>query len=124
MYLKSRETPLLVIDGKNGPLQLGRQPLYRLNQLVRARLGLTGPSIADLVPMPDGMIMRPVPDSLLGLDVKGEGFLCKPEERQDGCAAAADWLADVKLVARDLFDGDAHALSLLDRYRHPVTAAK
>ena len=124
MYLKSRETPLLVIDGRNGPLQLGRQPLYRLNQLVRARLGLAGPSIADLVPMPDGMTLRPVPDSLLGLDAAGESFLCKPEERQGACAAAADWLADVKLVARDLFDGDAHALSLLDRYRHPVTAAK
>lgn len=124
MYLKSRETPLLVIDGKNGPLQLGRQPLYRLNELVRARLGLSGPSIADLVPMPDGMILRPVPDSLLGLDAAGEGFLCKPAERQGDCAAATDWLNDVKLVARDLFDGDAHALALLDRYRHPVTAAK
>lgn len=124
MYLKSRETPLLVIDGRNGPLKLGRQPLYRLNELVRARLGIAGPSIADLAPMPAGFTLRPVPDSLLGLDAAGDGFLCKPEEREGNCAVAADWLADVKLVARDLFDGDAHALSLLARYRHPITAAK
>lgn len=124
MYLKSRETPLLVIDGRNGPLKLGRQPLYRLNELVRMRLGIAGPSIADLAPPPDGFTLRPVPDSLLGLDAAGKSFLCKSEERAGNCAVAADWLSDVKVVARDLFDGDAHALSLLERYRHPVTAAK
>lgn len=123
MYLRSRETPLIVIDGENGPLQLGRQPLYRLNELVRARLGIPGPGIASLVPPPADLVLRPVPDSLLGLDENQLPFLCKPDERQGNCGVAADWLRDVKLIAHDLFDGDAHALSLLSRYRHPVTAA-
>ncbi len=123
MYLRSRETPLIVIDGQNGPLQLGRQPLYRLNELVRTRLGIPGPAIASLMPPPGALTLRPVPDTLLGLDENGAPFLCKPGERQGNCVAAADWLSDVKLIAHDLFDGDAHVLGLLPRYRHPVTAA-
>jgi hypothetical protein len=123
MYLRSRETPLIVIDGKNGPLQLGQQPLYRLNELVRTRLGLAGPTIASLVPPPGDLIVRPVPDSIIGLDEQRIPFLCKPDQLQGNCAVAADWLRDVKLIAHDLFDGDGHALSLLARYRHPVTAA-
>jgi hypothetical protein len=123
MYLKSRETPLLVIDGRNGPQAVGHQPLFRLNHLIRDRLQLDQPAIADLAPLPDGLNLRPVPDSLLGLDASGAPFLCKPEQRQGDCAAAADWLADVKLISRDLFDGEGHALSLLGAVRHPVTAA-
>lgn len=123
MYLKSRETPLIVIDGVNGPLQLGRQPLYRLNELVRTRLGLDAPSIASLLPPPDNMIVRPVPDSILGIDAMTGPFLCKPEQRDQACVVAAEWVADVKLVAHDIFDGDGHALALLGRYRHLVTAA-
>lgn len=123
MYLKSRETPLLVIDGQNGPLKVGRQPLFRLNALIRERLQLAQPAIADLVPLPDGLDLRPVPDSLLGLDDAGAPFLCQPEQRRGDCAVAADWLADVKLISRDIFDGDGHALPLLQADRHPVTAA-
>lgn len=123
MYLKSRETPLIVVDGTNGPLQLGRQPLYRLNELVRTRLGLDTPSIASLLPPPDNLVLRPVPDSILGIDAASGPFLCKPDQRDQACDVAAKWVADVKLIAHDIFDGDGHALTHLGRYRHPVTAA-
>jgi hypothetical protein len=123
MYLRSRETPLIVIDGRNGPVSVGRQPLYRLNGIIRDRLGLVRPAIADLLPQPDGLTLRPVPDTLLGLDQAGAPFLCKPAQRGGPCAVAADWLADVKLIARDLFDGQGHALSALEADRYPVSAA-
>ncbi|TDQ82186.1 phosphoglycerol transferase MdoB-like AlkP superfamily enzyme [Dongia mobilis] len=123
MYLRSRETPLIVIDGRNGPVAVGRQPLYRLNGLIRQRLHLTGPAIADLLPQPHGLTLRPVPDTLLGLDQAGTPFLCKPGESSGPCAIATDWLADVKLVAQDLFDGSGHALGALSAERYPVSAA-
>lgn len=123
MYLRSRETPLLVIDGSAGPLRLGRQPLYRLNALVQERLGIENTGIAALVPPPDGLTVRPVPDSVIGLDRSGAPFLCQPQQVDGICAAVDRWLADVKLVAHDIFDGDAHALALPPRPRHPATAA-
>ena len=122
MYARSRSTPLIVIDGENGPLNLGSVPLYRLNQLVVGRLGLNVPNIGALVPPPEDLTIRPVPDTVIGLDAARRPFLCKPAEVTGACGPVAAWLEDVKLVARDIFDGDGHALSLMERQQHPVTA--
>jgi hypothetical protein len=122
MYARSRTTPLIVIDGKKGPLKLGTQPLYRLNQLVLERLGLDVPNIGALVPPPENFIVRPVPDTIIGYDAASKPFLCNPGDKSGHCGPVQAWLEDVKLVARDIFDGDGHALALLQRHRHPVTA--
>ena len=122
MYARSRATPLLVIDGEKGPLRLGQMPLYRLNQLVLDRLGLDVPNIGALVPPPENLTIRPVPDTVIGFDGAQHPFLCKPQETGGVCGPVANWLEDVKLVARDIFDGDGHALALLAGNRHAVTA--
>lgn len=123
MYARSRSTPLIVIDGEKGPLKLGSQPLYRLNQLVLDRLGLDQPNIGALVPPPEHLTIRPVPDTVIGYDAKQQAFLCNPGEAGGDCNAVQHWLDDVKLVARDIFDGQGHALALLERHRHPVAAS-
>lgn len=123
MYARSRTTPLIVIDGEKGPLKLGTQPLYRLNQLVLDRLGIDTPSIGALVPSPEKLILRPVPDTIIGYDAAHAPFLCNPGDMRGDCATAAAWLEDVKLIARDIFDGAGHALNLLERHRHPVAAS-
>jgi hypothetical protein len=123
MYARSRTTPLIVIDGEKGPLKLGHQPLYRLNQLVLDRLGVDVPNIGALVPPPEHLTVRPVPDTVIGYDANQQAFLCNPGAGGSDCAAAQSWLDDVKLVARDIFDGQGHALALLERHRHPVAAS-
>lgn len=122
MYARSRATPLLVIDGERGPMKLGSLPLYRLNQLVVDRLGLDVPNIGALVPPPENITIRPVPDTVIGFDAAQQPFLCKPQEVAGACGPVAAWMDDVKLIARDIFDGDGHALALMERHRHPVTA--
>ncbi len=123
MYVRSRTTPLIVIDGEKGPLKLGSQPLYRLNQLVLDRLGLDVPNIGALVPPPKHLIIRPVPDTVIGYDEDAKSFLCNPGQVHGDCGTVRDWLDDVKLVARDIFDGKGYARGLLDRHRHPVAAS-
>ncbi len=123
MYARSRTTPLIVIDGENGPLKIGSQPLYRLNQLVLDRLGVDVPNIGALVPPPEHLTIRPVPDTIIGYDANAQAFLCNPGESGGDCSAVQRWLEDVKLVARDIFDGQGHALTLLERHRHPVAAS-
>jgi phosphoglycerol transferase MdoB-like AlkP superfamily enzyme len=123
MYARSRTTPLIVIDGTNGPLKVGSQPLYRLNQLVLDRLGLDIPNIGALVPPPEHLTIRPVPDTIIGYDAHAKAFLCNTGAGGGECDAVQHWLDDVKLVARDIFDGEGHALALLERHRHPVAAS-
>lgn len=123
MYARSRTTPLIVIDGERGPQKLGSQPLYRLNQIVLESLGLDLPNIGALVPPPEDLTIRPVPDTIIGYDARARAFLCNPGDKSADCGRVADWLDDVKLVARDIFDGEGHALNLLERHRHPVAAS-
>ncbi|WP_374655310.1 LTA synthase family protein [Dongia sp.] len=123
MYARSRSTPLIVIDGERGPLKLGTQPLYRLNQLVLKRLGLDVPNIGALVPPPEDLTIRPVPDTIIGYDAAAKPFLCNPGVTHGPCGPVQAWMEDVKLVARDIFDGQGHALALLERHRHPVAAS-
>ncbi len=122
MYARSRATPLIVIDGVNGPQRVGQMPLYLLNQLVVERLGIEQPNIGALVPPPKDLIVRPVPDTVIGFDAQHQPFLCKPAESDGECGRVSAWLEDVKLVARDIFDGDGHAMALMSRQRHAVTA--
>jgi hypothetical protein len=122
MYARSRATPLLVIDGTKGPLNLGSVPLYEINKLVVERLGLDVPNIGALVPPPKDMTIRPVPDTVIGFDAAHKPFLCNPQQTDGACGPVARWMEDVKLVARDIFDGQGHALALMARHRHPVTA--
>ncbi len=86
------------------------------------RLGLDVPNIGALVPPPEDLTIRPVPDTVIGLDAAQQPFLCKPQETDGACGPVAQWLDDVKLVARDIFDGEGHALALMEQHRHPVTA--
>jgi hypothetical protein len=122
MYARSRATPLLVIDGRNGPLRLGSLPLYRLNQLVLERLGIDVPNIGALLPPPSGITVRPVPDTTIAIDADGRAFLCQPPVAEDACGPVAAWLADVKLLAHDIFEGDGHALGMLSSRAGQMTA--
>lgn len=128
MYVRSRATPLIVIDGERGPLNLGKMPLYRLNQLVLDRLGVDVPNIGALVPTPGDLTIRPTPDTVIGLDGAKNPFLCNtqegnPQAAGGTCKSVAAWMADVKLIASDIFDGKGHALALMERHRHPVAAS-
>jgi len=123
MYVRSRATPLIVIDGERGPLNLGKMPLYQLNQLVLNRLGIDVPNIGALLPPPENLTIRPTPDTTIALDAAKNPFLCNPQVTRGACKSVAAWMDDVKLIARDIFDGKGHALALMERHRHPVAAS-
>jgi len=119
-YDLSAATPLLVIDGGNGPLQLGRIPMYRLPGLILRLLGEERASIFDLAAIPGAATPRPLPGVTLAYAGNAPAELCKDAAQSDLCRSAGAWLADVQLIERDLFAGKQHALKLLGR--HPATA--
>jgi phosphoglycerol transferase MdoB-like AlkP superfamily enzyme len=113
-YDFSAGTPLLVIDGRNGPLALGRFPMYRLPSLILSLLDEHDrANIFDLAPVPAVTLPRPLPDVTLAYDANMQTELCKTAEQSEQCRAASAWLADVLLIDEDIFAGEQHALKML-----------
>ncbi len=111
-YDFSTRTPLVVIDGRNGPLELGAVPMYELPHLIAGLLGLSKPSIFDLARPPAGLVPRPLQQ--LNIAYVGQTpEACRTADQSAACATADAWLRDVKLLGRDLFLGDQHAMKLL-----------
>lgn len=115
MYQLSAGTPLIVIDGRRGPLQLGRVPLFELPRLVLDLIGYDRLTMFDFATPPGDMMLRPLPGATLSF-IDGEiDMVCRRGSSAPDCRRAEAWLADVDLLARDLFTGEAHALAALAR---------
>lgn len=113
MYQTSVGTPLLVIDGRRGPLPLGRVPMFELPRLVLDLIGYDRMTMMDFATAPHDMLLRPLPGATLSF-VAGEiDRVCLAGATDPACERAAAWVADLDLLARDLFTGDAHALAAL-----------
>jgi phosphoglycerol transferase MdoB-like AlkP superfamily enzyme len=112
MFRDQYSTPLIVIDGRNGPVKLGSVPLYRIPSVVLALLGQPQPSVMDMSRMPRGMVVRPLPGMNVVLTPDGTVSACRGSPQDDAvCNAARDWLDAVSTVSADLFWGKQHVLS-------------
>jgi phosphoglycerol transferase MdoB-like AlkP superfamily enzyme len=114
-YDFSAGTPLLVIDGQKGPLDLGRIPMFQLPGVILRLLGEERTTIFDLAQVPSSIIPRPLPGVMMTYRGSVSEELCKQDTGSAACAEAANWLADILLIDHDLFAGRQHALQLLNR---------
>ena len=122
-YDFSSRTPLVVIDGRNGPLNLGTLPMYDLPRLVMRLLNLSGPTIFDLARPPAGIVPRPLPESNIAYQDGKIAEACRTPEQSPVCAQMAAWLKDVKIVDQDLFSGAQHVLRLMGLQASPPQAS-
>jgi len=98
-------TPLVVIDGRRGPLPLGDVPMYRLPALILHLLGLPGPDIIGLATPPEGLAVRPLP-GMFWAGGGGRQSVCREDQKEQGqCAVTDRWLQALITVSRDLFSG-------------------
>jgi phosphoglycerol transferase MdoB-like AlkP superfamily enzyme len=98
-------TPLIIIDGKNGPVKTGSLPLYKVPKLLLDLLNYNEPSIMDYVsPLPD-MRVRPLPGLHFNLLKEGKVDVCKEPPYSEACQKSARWLKEVLVVSNDLFIG-------------------
>ena len=114
MYTFSAATPLIVIDGRNGPLNVGTLPMYRVPRLVMDLIGEDGPTIFDLSSPPTHTAPRPLPGVLLDHRDAAADKLCVDQDTTADCQQMDAWLSDVLLISHDIFSGHEHALKLLD----------
>ncbi len=103
-------TPLVIIDGRRGPVAVGDLPMYRLPAMVLDLLGLDGGDVLRLATPPPGAVVRPLPGMYLaGGD--GRQMVCRKEtQEREECRAVDRWLQATVTVTRDLFSGRQFAL--------------
>lgn len=106
MFKSYVSTPMIIIDGKRGPVKFGNLPLYQTPKLVLDLLNFNEPSIMDYTAGLPDMRIRPLPGlhfNLLGKD--GAVDLCKEPPYSETCQSSARWLENVAIVSNDLFIG-------------------
>lgn len=108
-------TPMIIIDGKKGPLKIGSLPLYQMPKLLLDLLNDKEPSILDYShPLPE-MRVRPLPGLHFNVLKDGKIDVCKEPPFSGSCLTSARWLGDVTAVSNDLFVGQQFT-----RIKHPV----
>lgn len=114
MFRTMVSTPLILIDGRRGPVRLGDMPLYQLPAKLLELLGDPRPSIMALTAQPHGLPrIRPLPDMQLLVQGDGDGAqTCRGGQEPAACRAATDWLQAVETLRTDLFGGAQHALGV------------
>lgn len=112
MFLSYSETPLLIIDGKNGPVERKQLPMYRIPQLVTSLLGDKNYSMLDLTAMPNGMTLRPLPGITYVQNAKRgtAAITCVDGDVTGDCGVVNDWLSRTKMFTKDLFSGEQYLL--------------
>ncbi len=98
-------TPMIIIDGKKGPLKIGSLPLYQVPKLLLDLLNYNEPTILDYShPLPD-MRVRPLPGLHFNLLKGGKIDVCKEPPYSESCQTSTRWLNNVTAVSNDLFIG-------------------
>ena len=115
MFHRYTRTPLVVIDGDNGPVKLGEVPVYQLPRLVLDLLGDRRPSILRIGDPRELERIRPLPGLHLALDGEGGSVTCRDGsgEPPPGCSESGRVVEALKRLTFDIFNGRQHALSLL-----------
>ncbi|MDP1773964.1 MAG: LTA synthase family protein [Methylobacter sp.] len=105
MFKDYVSTPMLIIDGKRGPVKFGSLPLYQVPKLLLDLLNFNEPSIMDYTaPLPNQRV-RPLPGLHFNILADGAVELCKEPPYSEACQLSSRWLEDISVVSNDLFMG-------------------
>ena len=103
-------TPLIVIDGKRGPLALGDVPLYRIPALVISLLGMDENILFSATRNLDNQRIRPVYGMHVTSDNTHSVACTDANLAQAPCAGSTEWLQQVKVLISDIFTGNQYSL--------------
>lgn len=105
-------TPLVVIDGKQGPLKLGEVPMYQLSGIILDLLDDRRPSLLRLAATSPDAPVRPLPGMHFLVGGENPPVCRNGGDLPAGCQASARWLQAMIVLTSDLFGGFQHILSL------------
>ncbi len=115
MFHTYTRTPLIVIDGQNGPVKLGEVPMYQLPGIMLDLLGDHRPSILRMGGAGLLKRVRPLPGLHLVLNENGDAVTCRDnDESQDStCSVTSPVVDALERITFDIFNGRQYALKSL-----------
>lgn len=114
MFLTYVSTPLIVIDGRRGPVDLGHLPLYQLPGRILELLGINEPTIMSYAGGKSGAGVRPLWGVHFINREPGKVEMCTETEQSPTCEASTAWLDQILTVGVDIFQGKQHSLPVPD----------
>ncbi|MGD9297142.1 MAG: LTA synthase family protein [Chromatiales bacterium] len=116
MFRTLTRTPMIVIDGRNGPVNTGEMPMYRIPELVLDLLGDRSDSILRLSRLPVDQVVRPLPGLHLLVDDE-KSSVCKKQntDRPAVCTETDPLVEALDILTYDLFNGEQHGLRLMEK---------
>ena len=111
-------TPMLILNGRKGPVKAGSLPLYQVPALILKLLNYDEPAIMDYTQPVKGMRIRPLPGMHFDLLDDGKIEVCKEPPYSETCLKSTEWLRNVNIVSNDLFIGRQET-----RPQHPLPSA-
>jgi hypothetical protein len=111
-------TPLIIINGRQGPIVSGETPLYQLPSLILKLLGDNNNSLMSLTAQtptqyirPPTQYIRPLPGITLAKQDKNQLITCVQESTAiENCQSINKWLANVSALTYDIFNGNQYSL--------------
>ncbi|MEK6202320.1 MAG: LTA synthase family protein [Desulfobulbaceae bacterium] len=122
MFLTYVSTPLIIIDGKRGPVSMGSLPLYQLPGRILELLGMSEPTIMSYAGSETGAGVRPLWGVHFINSASGKVEMCKDSEQSSTCEASTAWLDQILTVGVDIFQGKQHSLPMAARPTQLATA--
>lgn len=111
MFRTLTQTPLIVIDGTRGPVQVGDVPAYELPALLLDLLGDRRPTILRLAQRPEGSVpIRPLPGVHFALDGDQVRVCRGTDDDARQCETSSRWVQAIETLRDDLLGGDQHGL--------------
>jgi phosphoglycerol transferase MdoB-like AlkP superfamily enzyme len=110
MFLTYVSTPLIIIDGKRGPVSAGSLPLYQLPGRILELLGISEPTIMSYAGSETGAGVRPLWGVHFINSAPDKIEMCKETKESPTCSASTAWLDQILTVGIDIFQGKQYSL--------------
>ena len=104
-------TPLLIIDGRNGPVKTGIIPLYRLPSLLFSLMGIKEKGMLDYTLQPHDFKIRPLPGRQLVLDRHDRPFAFNLDNIDRTPVNVHQWMLQIATLSKDLFVGRQYSIA-------------
>jgi len=127
MMRTRQSTPLVIIDGRRGPLNVGRMSLFEVPRLILKMLGTQGASPLDAFTPPPSMHPRLISEEgrFLVTDDAGGARFCGGDQPAAGCEKADAWYRAASTLRSDMVSGSDYLAQLLygdeSKLRIPAT---
>jgi phosphoglycerol transferase MdoB-like AlkP superfamily enzyme len=110
MYLTLVRTPLIIIDGQNGPLNVGVINMYEIPYVILRLINFTESTPMDFFTPDNDLKVRVLEGQNLVVHPDHQAELCRSGLENDTCAYVKKWNENVKILSTDILLGKQYSL--------------